>query len=69
MDNEDDDDTRPVRGRRPTLVGGTRKNVYLDTASIEAAIRLGNGDMSEGIRKALRRYETPGRAGAKQKRA
>lgn len=63
MDNED---KPPVRGRRPVLVGGTRKNVYLDTASIEAAIRLGNGDMSEGIRKALRRYETSRRARAKQ---
>jgi len=36
-----------------TLAGGKRVNVYLDAASLERAAELGNGNVSEGIRKAL----------------
>ncbi|QEL55569.1 hypothetical protein [Chromobacterium paludis] len=41
-------------GAPPKLQGGSRKNVYLDTASIEIARKLGHGNLSEGIRKALK---------------
>lgn len=36
-----------------TLAGGKRVNVYLDAASLERAAELGNGNVSDGIRKAL----------------
>lgn len=42
---------------RPAEVGGKRVQVYLDKASLEAAARLGNGNVSEGIRRALRAAE------------
>lgn len=52
------------------LVGGARKQVYLDAETIAAAIALGNGGLSEGIRLAVklasRGGETSGRAGAEQ---
>lgn len=42
------------RGGRPAeLAGGRRVNVYLDEASIQRAAELGNGNVSEGIRRAL----------------
>lgn len=40
-------------GRPAELEGGRRVNVYLDVASLEIASRLGAGNVSEGIRKAL----------------
>ncbi|WP_146056832.1 hypothetical protein [Chromobacterium alticapitis] len=36
------------------LEGGARRNVYLDEASIAIASRLGGGNISEGIRRALK---------------
>lgn len=50
-------DQLPIYGEagRPTeLEGGKRVNVYLDAASIAIATRLGNGNVSEGIRTALK---------------
>ena len=42
-------------GRTPEMRGGKRVQVYLDSEeSIEIAKRLGNGNVSEGIRKALK---------------
>lgn len=41
-------------GRGPGLVGGERRNVYLDTACVDVALILGDGYISAGIRKALR---------------
>lgn len=35
------------------LDGGARKLLYLDTASINEALRLGNGNVSESVRIAL----------------
>ena len=47
----DQQEKRPAG--RPPEIGGKRVNVYLDAASLEYAARLGNGNVSEGIRKAL----------------
>ena len=44
--------TKP--GRPPSLSGGKRVNVYLDAASLKAADKLGGGNVSEGIRMALK---------------
>ena len=41
-------------GRPPSLYGGKRVNVYLDAASLKAADKLGGGNVSEGIRIALK---------------
>ena len=45
------------KGRLPFLIGGRRVNVYLDSASLQRALQLGNGNLSEGIRVALERSE------------
>lgn len=36
------------------MEGGKRVNVYLDAKSLSVASKLGNGNVSEGIRKALK---------------
>lgn len=41
-------------GRPAELTGGKRVNVYLDAASLARAAELGCGNVSEGIRAALR---------------
>lgn len=41
------------QGRQSALVGGRRVQVYLDDASLEAASRIGDGNVSDGIRRAL----------------
>lgn len=43
--------TKP--GRPEEMQGGKRRNVYLDDASWAEAVKRGNGNASEGIRKAL----------------
>ena len=40
-------------GRPSEMTGGKRVNVYLDAASLGTAAALGDGNVSEGIRKAL----------------
>jgi hypothetical protein len=45
---------KQTAGRPRLLEGGKRVNVYLDTESLERAERLGLGNVSEGIRIALR---------------
>jgi hypothetical protein len=47
----------PTVGRPAEMEGGKRVNVYLDAASLEAAKRLGDGNVSEGIRLALSRAD------------
>jgi hypothetical protein len=42
-------------GRPETLDGGKRVNVYLDSASLAKAAELGSGNVSEGIRIALKK--------------
>lgn len=42
-------------GRPAKMSGGKRVNVYLDAASLAIAEQIGNGNVSEGIRKALAR--------------
>ncbi len=41
-------------GRPAEMQGGRRVNTYLDAESIAIATRLGNGNVSDGIRKALK---------------
>lgn len=50
---EDMRNSRPV-GRPSELKGGKKVNTYLDAESIAIASLLGNGNASEGIRKALK---------------
>ena len=41
------------RGRPFEMEDGKRRNIYIDAASWESALRLGDGNASVGIRKAL----------------
>ena len=41
------------RGRPVEMDGGKRRNIYIDAASWETALCLGDGNASVGIRKAL----------------
>jgi len=43
-------------GRPSEMAGGKKVNTYLDAESIAIARRLGNGNVSEGIRKALKHF-------------
>ena len=43
-------------GRPAEMAGGKRSNIYLDAASREISERIGNGNISEGIRLALASY-------------
>lgn len=43
-----------THGRPPEMVEGRRLNVYLDAQSLDTAARLGDGNVSEGIRIALK---------------
>jgi hypothetical protein len=47
-------DAAPL-GRPAEMTGGKRVNVYLDAASLARAAELGGGNVSEGIRAALKR--------------
>ena len=42
-------------GRTPEMRGGRRVQVYLDSESLAEAAKLGNGNVSDGIRKALKK--------------
>ena len=48
-------DKRPVG--RPSDIEGKRVQVYLDIESLKIAYSIGNGNVSEGIRKALKRMQ------------
>lgn len=48
-------------GRPNEMEGGGRRNVYLDAESMETARRAGNGNISEGVRVALRAYAASSR--------
>lgn len=41
-------------GRPPEMAGGRRVNVYLDASSLRRAAEIGDGNVSEGIRRALK---------------
>ena len=43
-------------GRPTEMSGGKAVKAYLDAESIAIATRLGNGNVSEGIRKALKHF-------------
>lgn len=49
---KNNNEKRPVGA--PITVDGRRINVYLDKESIQIAAKLGKGNISEGIRMALR---------------
>lgn len=55
-------DTKPSKEKRPigrpADVGGKRVQVYLDDDSLAIAAKLGNGNVSEGIRKALKQADS-----------
>ena len=55
---EKDLEKRAIRmnsvGRPSEMEGGKRVQVYLDADSLALAAKLGNGNVSEGIRKALK---------------
>ncbi len=53
---EDLRNSRPA-GRPVEMVGGKQVNTYLDAESIAIATWLGNGNVSEGIRKALKQAD------------
>ena len=44
-------------GRPAEMEDGRRRNVYVDDASWERALKLGNGNASAGIRAALEAYK------------
>lgn len=51
-------DPRPTKRRvgRPSIIGGRRVNVYLDDESLDVALALGDGNISAGVRLALKTY-------------
>lgn len=51
-DTKQPPEKRPIG--RPADVGGKRVQVYLDAESLAIAAKLGDGNASEGIRKALK---------------
>lgn len=51
-DTKQPSEKRPVG--RPAEVDGKRVQVYLDAKSLAIAAKLGNGNVSDGIRKALK---------------
>lgn len=55
-DTKQPSEKRPVG--RPAEVGGKRVQVYLDSESLAIAAKLGNGNVSEGIRKALKQADS-----------
>lgn len=46
-------DPEDGRGRPTEMDGGKRRNIYIDAASWDMALNLGDGNASVGIRKAL----------------
>ena len=48
-------DKKP-KGFQKKMDDGKRVNVYLNLATLEAARNLGNGNVSEGIRQAIKNY-------------
>lgn len=45
--------TEPRKLGRPTTIDGKRRNVFIDDLSWQRAQKLGDGNASEGIRRAL----------------
>lgn len=48
-------------GRPAELENGKRVNVYLDADSLSIAAEVGNGNVSEGIRRALKAADSSGK--------
>ena len=47
---------KKLKGFQKKMDDGKRVNVYLDLTTLEAARNLGNGNVSEGIRQAIKNY-------------
>ncbi len=50
---------RPGAGRKKTGRNGTTISLYVDSANIDRARLIGDGNFSAGIRKALEYYPLP----------
>lgn len=48
-----DNKTKKQVGAPKQMEGGKRHNVYLDDITVKDAMRLGNGNLSEGLRVAV----------------
>lgn len=48
--------TKPP-GRPQSLPDGKRLNVYLDAATIDKATKIGKGNLSAGLRKAVAKHQ------------
>jgi hypothetical protein len=46
----------PKRGQPPIMVNGKRRQVYLDDATWDAAAKLGQGNVSRGLRLAVGKH-------------
>jgi hypothetical protein len=51
------DVTKRHQGRPQELAEGKRVNVYLDAETLSRAKEIGHGNLSEGLRKAIKNYE------------
>ena len=49
-------DEKKQLGAPKQLEGGKRHNVYLDWVTVRGAMKIGDGNLSEGLRKAVREY-------------
>ena len=58
LTNMKEEKPRNLVGKPRQMIGGKRRNIYIDEASWQKAKELGNGKSSEGIRKALKKYLT-----------
>jgi hypothetical protein len=47
--------TRAPRGAKRRLTGGARHNVYLDDATLVGALAMGGGELSAGLRLAVKK--------------
>lgn len=50
--------SNPRGAGAPITVGGKQVSIYLDQVSLETAARLGDGNVSQGVREALRLAQT-----------
>lgn len=52
--------TEPKKPGRPSVIDGKRRNVFIDDLSWQRAQKLGDGNASEGIRRALEHTKSEG---------
>lgn len=49
-------DRLTINTRKPKMRGGRRVNVYLDAATLDSARKIGHGNLSDGLRRAVARF-------------